>query len=77
MGAGSGKDGNECQEGDEMVLGRGERLVSGRKIPIEMIVLKIYRNMGQKLGSNNDDDDDDDEVKRTLRCKINVRINQR
>ena len=33
MGAGSGRDGNDCQEGDEMVMGRGEQLVSGRKIP--------------------------------------------
>ena len=33
MGAGSGEDGNDFQEGDEMVLGRGEQLVSRRKIP--------------------------------------------
>jgi hypothetical protein len=26
--------------------------------------------------NDNDDDDDDDEVKRTLRCKINVKIKQ-
>jgi hypothetical protein len=26
--------------------------------------------------NNNDDDDDDDELKRTLRCKINVKTKQ-
>jgi hypothetical protein len=26
--------------------------------------------------NNNDDDDDDDELKKTLRCKINVKIKQ-
>jgi hypothetical protein len=29
-----------------------------------------------EVNYNDDDDDDDDELKRTLRCKINVNIKQ-
>jgi hypothetical protein len=35
-----------------------------------------YINNNNNNNNNNDDDDDDDELKRTLRCKINVKIKQ-
>jgi len=35
-----------------------------------------YINYNNNNNNNNNNDDDDDELKRTLRCKINVKIKQ-
>jgi len=35
-----------------------------------------YNNNNNNENNNEDDDDGDDELKRTLRCKINVKIKQ-
>ena len=38
--------------------------------------VNYINNNNNNNNNNNDDDDDDDELKRTLRCKINVKIKQ-
>jgi len=50
-------------------------------MPLIMLVsssFNTYVNLPKKKNNNNNNDDDDggDELKRTLRCKINVKIKQ-